>query len=181
MYAHCLLDLNEILVNNHRFDLRTKEGFRDIFPEDDTRSLNGEATRLNSSERLHAQLYLESVEAVNPDTFNYNESQKVVYESVRNCALEENRDCSVPNVYFVDGPGGTGKTFLFNALLTAVRHANKIAISVASSGTAALLLKGGRTAHFVFRIPLEVSAKTMCDMTPRCDIAKYINDAHLIV
>ncbi|CAO3618552.1 unnamed protein product [Mucor hiemalis] len=181
MYGHCLLDLNDILMDNHRFDLKGVEGFGNAFPEEDTRSSSGIEVRQNSAERLHAQLYQESLQAVDPDTFNFNDSQKLVYDAVKNCALDKNRNYSVPNVYFVDGPGGTGKTFLFNALLDAVRRTNKIAISVASSGTAALLLKGGRTAHSVFRIPLEVTSRSMCDITPRCDIAKYIKEAQLIV
>ncbi|CAB4416786.1 unnamed protein product [Rhizophagus irregularis] len=43
-------------------------------------------------------------------------------------------------VFFIDGPVGYGKTFLFNMILTKVRSESKIAIAVASSGIAALLL-----------------------------------------
>ncbi|CAF2129886.1 unnamed protein product [Rotaria magnacalcarata] len=43
--------------------------------------------------------------------------------------------------------GGTGKTFVINLLLAKIRHQSKIAIAVASSGIAATLLNGGRTAH----------------------------------
>jgi type II secretory ATPase GspE/PulE/Tfp pilus assembly ATPase PilB-like protein len=49
--------------------------------------------------------------------------------------------------FFVNGPGGTGKTFLYNTLLSTVRSSGDIAVAVASSGIAALLMKGGRTAH----------------------------------
>ena len=50
------------------------------------------------------------------------------------------------NLFFIDGPGGTGKTFTYNALLAAVRAEGGIALAVASSGVAALLLPGGSTA-----------------------------------
>ena len=36
-------------------------------------------------------------------------------------------------VFFVDGPGGTGKTYLYRALLARVRSTDRIAISKATS------------------------------------------------
>ncbi|ONM04331.1 DNA helicase-like protein [Zea mays] len=50
-------------------------------------------------------------------------------------------------VFFVDGPGGTGKTFLYKALLATVRRSGKIATATATSGVAASIMPGGRTAH----------------------------------
>ena len=50
-------------------------------------------------------------------------------------------------MFFIDGPGGTGKTFVYNTLLSYVRSKGDITFAVASSRIAALLLNGGRTAH----------------------------------
>lgn len=86
-----------------------------------------------------------------------------------------------PKVVFIDGPGGTGKTFLFNAILDAVRRKNQIAIAVAHSGTAATLLKGGRTAHSTFRIPLEVSSESTCNITANSDIADLLRQAKVVL
>ncbi|KAH9079757.1 hypothetical protein Ae201684P_013473 [Aphanomyces euteiches] len=47
-------------------------------------------------------------------------------------------------VYFLEGEGGSGKTFISNILLAQVRSMNKIALAVASSGLAALNLIGGQ-------------------------------------
>ncbi|ONM19225.1 60 kDa jasmonate-induced protein [Zea mays] len=49
-------------------------------------------------------------------------------------------------VFFVDGPGGTGKTCMYKALLSTVRRSGKIAIATATSGVAASIMPGGRTA-----------------------------------
>ena len=51
---------------------------------------------------------------------------------------------------FLDAPGGTGKTFLINLILTKLRSEGKIALANASSGIAATLLTGGRTLHCTF-------------------------------
>ncbi|KAG5606519.1 hypothetical protein H5410_028011 [Solanum commersonii] len=52
--------------------------------------------------------------------------------------------------FFIDGPGGTGKSFLYRALLATVRYRGFIALATASSGVAASLLPGGRPAHSFF-------------------------------
>ena len=59
-------------------------------------------------------------------------------------------------IFFVDGPGGSGKSFLFEAILHYVRGLNEIAVACAWNGLAAALLPGGRTCHarFGFPVPL---------------------------
>ncbi|UYV76887.1 hypothetical protein LAZ67_14002300 [Cordylochernes scorpioides] len=66
-------------------------------------------------------------------------------------------DSNAGGLYFLDAPGGTGKTFLINLLLTKVRSTGDIALSTASSGIAATLLHGGRTAHSTFKLPLDLT------------------------
>jgi ATP-dependent DNA helicase PIF1 len=46
-------------------------------------------------------------------------------------------------VFFVDGPRGMGKTFLYKALLAKVRFKGLIAITTATSGIATSILPGG--------------------------------------
>jgi hypothetical protein len=76
-----------------------------------------------------------------------NPEQRVVYDNVMAVV-----DC---RAFFVDGLGNTGKTFLYSCLLSTVRAQGWVAIAVASSGIAALLLDGGRTAHSHFKIPVQ--------------------------
>ena len=77
-----------------------------------------------------------------------NAEQRAVYDHVCNC-LERN----LPSMIFIDAPGGTGKTFLTNLILSKVRGDGDVAIAVASSGIAATLMPGGKTAHSRFKIP----------------------------
>ncbi|KAF7832310.1 ATP-dependent DNA helicase PIF1 [Senna tora] len=57
-----------------------------------------------------------------------------------------------------DSEGGTRKTFLYHVLLSSVRKIGMIALAMASSGIAATILLGGRTAYSRFKIPLSVDA-----------------------
>ena len=72
--------------------------------------------------------------------------------------------------------GGTGKTFLINLLLAKIRLSGSIALATASSGIAATLLAGGRTAHSTFRIPLNL----VVNETPTCSIPKNGQEAELL-
>jgi hypothetical protein len=69
-------------------------------------------------------------------------------------------DSAQGRVFFVDGPSGTGKTYLYKALLAKIRSQNKIAVAIATSGVAASILPGGRTAHSRFKIPLTIEDGT---------------------
>ena len=82
----------------------------------------------------------------------------------------DNMQSGSGGIIFLDAPGGTGKTFLLNLLLAKVRQQKKIAVAVAvaSSGIAATLLTGGRTAHSAFKLPLNLAHTE----TPTCNIAK---------
>ncbi|KAK9051315.1 hypothetical protein SSX86_027942 [Deinandra increscens subsp. villosa] len=84
-------------------------------------------------------------------------------------------------VFFVYGYGGTGKTFLWNTLSTAIRSKGQIVITVASSGIASLLLPGGRTAHSRFHIPLNVTEDSLCSMSRHSDISDLLQQTKLII
>ncbi|XP_036320433.1 ATP-dependent DNA helicase pif1-like [Rhagoletis pomonella] len=81
-----------------------------------------------------------------------------------------------PGIFFLDAPGGTGKTFVLNLLLARLRKDRNIALAVASSGIAATLLTGGRTAHSTFKLPLNLASEE----TPTCNISKTSNRGALL-
>ena len=83
--------------------------------------------------------------------------------------------------FFVDGPGGTGKTFLYRSLLATLRSQNHIAIAVATSGIAASILPGGRTAHSRFKIPLDFQKGKSCQLSKQSSAAKLISESKLIL
>jgi ATP-dependent DNA helicase PIF1 len=84
-------------------------------------------------------------------------------------------------VFFVDGPGGTGKTYLYKALLAKVRSMGLIAIATATSGIAASIMPGGRTAHSRFKIPIKLTDHSMCGFTKQSGTAELLKQASLII
>ncbi|KAG2974536.1 hypothetical protein PC118_g14458 [Phytophthora cactorum] len=90
-----------------------------------------------------------------------NDEQRSVYSTIINAV-----DNLTPGntLFFVDGPEGTGKSTLLKHILAKVRLSGKIALAVASSGIASLLLMGGRTAHSTFKIPLKLSDTSTCSI-----------------
>jgi len=59
------------------------------------------------------------------------------------------------HLFFIHA-SGCGKTFLCNTIAAEVRRRGQVALCVASSGIAALLLDEGRTSHSCFKIPLSI-------------------------
>ncbi|XP_020271151.1 uncharacterized protein LOC109846336 [Asparagus officinalis] len=84
-------------------------------------------------------------------------------------------------IFFVDGPGGTGKTFLYRALLANLRSRKMIALATATSGVAAAIMPGGRTAHSRFKIPITANETTMCNISKQDGTSKLIRLASLII
>ncbi|VAH03632.1 unnamed protein product [Triticum turgidum subsp. durum] len=77
-------------------------------------------------------------------------------------------------VFFIDGPGGTGKTYLYKALLAKVRSMGRIAIATATSGIAASIMPGGRTEDDV--LPFKFKRK---QFPIRLSFAMTINKARV--
>jgi len=60
------------------------------------------------------------------------------------------------HLFFIHAAGGCRKTFLYNTIAAKIRRRGQVALCVASSGIAALLLDGERTSHSRFKIPLSI-------------------------
>ncbi|KAG5583330.1 hypothetical protein H5410_053957 [Solanum commersonii] len=85
------------------------------------------------------------------------------------------------SAFYIDGPGGTGKSFVYRALLATIRHKGFIALATASSSVVTSLLPGGRTAHSRFKISTDVNENFTCNISKQSSLASLIRDAQLIV
>ena len=78
--------------------------------------------------------------------------------------------------FFLEGFGGTGKTFLINLVLAKIRSDGGIALATASSGIAATLLDGGTTAHSRFKIPIDIQSDSKCNIPAQSHLAELIRE-----
>ncbi|KAG2216227.1 hypothetical protein INT45_006933, partial [Circinella minor] len=108
-----------------------------------------------------------------------NADQRAIFDAVT-AAIDD--PTIEQRAFFLDGQGGSGKTFLYNTLLAHVQSQNKSTIAVASTGVAALLLRRGVTAHSVFKIPVEnLDDSSTCSISLQSEKAQAICNASLIV
>ena len=64
--------------------------------------------------------------------------------------------------FFIDGPRGIGKIFLYRALLAQMRSRRLIALATTTSGVAAVILLWGRTTHSWFILSLNPIDTNFC-------------------
>ncbi|KAK4849868.1 hypothetical protein QYF36_001540 [Acer negundo] len=77
--------------------------------------------------------------------------------------------------FFIDGPGGTRKTYLYKAILATLRSKGIVALATTSSGVAASVLPGGRTTHS------SVEKNMACSVSKQSGLTKLLQHAKLII
>lgn len=104
--------------------------------------------------------------------------QKGIYDQIMQTVNN-----GVGEIFFLDAPGGTGKTFLIRLILAAIRSQNDIALALVSSRIAATLLPGGRTAHSALKLPLNMQfiETPTCNISKASGMAKVLQKCKLIV
>ncbi|XP_058742091.1 uncharacterized protein LOC131614535 [Vicia villosa] len=90
-------------------------------------------------------------------------------------------DAQKGGVFFLHGYGGTGKTYMWRTLASALRSKHDICLTVATSGIASLLLPGGRTAHSKFKIPVPTMDNSTCKIEYNDDVADLLRQTKLII
>jgi hypothetical protein len=137
----------------------------------------------NNSSSINTQdpAYLDQLaEHARMDIEKFNLGQLDAFSVIRDAIVDNNH--AENRLFFVDGPGGTGKSFLFNTLIDYIKgRLRKQVIVVASTGIAALILRGGNTAHTTFKIPLKTHAKSVCNISHRTELAHRICRTDVII
>jgi len=114
-------------------------------------------------------------ESVQRDLASLNADQRVAFDALCGAIAS-----GAGGVFFLEGFGGTGKTFLINLVLAKIRADGGIALSTASSGIAATLLNGGTTAHSRFKIPIDINADSTCNIPAQSHLAELLRETQLV-
>ncbi|KAL7532029.1 hypothetical protein ACHAWF_004001, partial [Thalassiosira exigua] len=101
-----------------------------------------------------------------------NEDQRKVFDFIKNLIVNGNKD---GKLVFLDAPGGTGKTFTLNVLVSWIHMEGLDVATSATSGIAATLLYLGRTAHNRFKLPFHPHKDSLCNIKRQSDLAKFLS------
>eukprot|EP00889_Picochlorum_renovo_P006425 jgi/Picre1/33455/NNA_008779.t1 len=125
-----------------------------------------------------------SYQDIEANVAKLNQQQRAAFdqilEAVNACESGRSSGC---NVFFLDGIGGSGKTFLYKTLLMKLRKQSQeelergehpIAVAMASNGLPAQLLPNGTTVHRRFRLPVkdDVDGEQLI-----CNVARQSHEA----
>ncbi|XP_061373958.1 uncharacterized protein LOC133316245 [Gastrolobium bilobum] len=104
------------------------------------------------------------------------DEQRVVYDKIISAV-----SAGKGGFFFLYNFGGTGKIFIWNTLSAFLRSRAGIVFNVASSGIASLLLPGGRTTHFRFCIPIQITEDSTCNIKQNSTLAELLSKTKLII
>ena len=90
-------------------------------------------------------------------------------------------DQTTPKIFFIDGPGGSGKTYIYNYLIHHARSYELKVVASALTGIAATLLLGGKTAHSTFKIPIPCFENSACRISPSSPYAEELRNTLLFI
>lgn len=108
-----------------------------------------------------------------------NQEQCLIINEISKVIQENNINRS--NAYFIDGPGGTGKTFLYQCLISKCHKEGSDVISVAWTGIAAMLLPNGRTVHSRLTLPPKLHESSVSSLNINSKMAEDIKLTRLII
>jgi len=83
--------------------------------------------------------------------------------------------------FFLDAVGGAGKTFCENLILSNLRSQSKIAVAAATSGIAATLLQGGKTAQGHLKLPIIYADGCTWNVSAQSAEAALFREAELFI
>ncbi|XP_057381787.1 uncharacterized protein LOC130704353 [Daphnia carinata] len=162
--VHCSPNNAQLLFNNnlqHLMEDFTRRGHEDEI----TKNL---ALKCIQDMLRHSGHNLEEFQLAVPD-----------FQMIHRLIEEEEDEGS--DEFFLDGPGGTGKTFLYNTLINVLEGQGKSVIAVASTRIASILLSNGSTYHSRFKIYPPITETTTSKKEEHHVEAHNIRKASLII
>ncbi len=111
-----------------------------------------------------------------------NEEQREMVDCIL-IALREIEENHAPKcrAFFLDGIGGSGKTTVYNTLEALLRSKGYHVAASAWTGIAATLLRGGKTVHSTFKLPVPLNENSTSSITPTSTEAARLKDTVMFI
>ena len=104
-----------------------------------------------------------------------NPEQRAAYDAIMQSILNQEG-----KQFFIDGPGGTGKSFLYNCIMARLRSHSLPFSACASTGIAATIIDGC-TSHKLFGVPMELEHDTHSLLSANCMAAELLRQSSCII
>ena len=113
--------------------------------------------------------------------YENNIDQKRLFDTIISAV-----DLGKKDFFFIDGPGGTGKTTVIKKIVTKLRAEGKIVQICASTTLAATLYENAMTAHSLFKFPVEDddqkdSEERTCCKLENTERLELLQNTHVII
>jgi len=118
---------------------------------------------------------VQMAERVEDNYPNFNPEQMEAFDKVMDSATTTGK------VVFPSQRRRRWKDHVSNTIAAAIRAQGKVALCVASSAIAALLLDGGRTAHSRFKIPIPINETSTCNIAKGDHMHGVLKETKLII
>ena len=185
----CLINIQFLLAKENRTleafglpvpDLEREQYIAVVLADDWLSSISDQTLELTQEK---AELYFKENHP------KLNMDQRHVFDTLTSLLedyIEFEKNGKIPrekegSLVFLDAPGGTGKTFTLNVLICWVIMKERLVAPTAASGIAATMLHNGRTAHNQFKIPINVTPDSTCNINEESNLALFLRKVLLII
>ena len=186
--AHSELDYSESLHSINDILLRLSNGEKSLsdfnlpLPSHERQQRNRHASSNNDTLFFDSNLHKpeeHKIQADNNVTL-MNEQQNQAFTFI----IEQINCCTQNRAFshiFLDAPGGTGKTFVINTVISRLIEHKIPFVASAYSGIAAILLTAGRTTHAFFKLPISKSSQVSCNVGNRSGLGRFLKSAKVVI
>ena len=118
------------------------------------------------------QLRDEAAQRVN----SLNADQRNIFDAIETASRQQ-----IASPIFIGASPGTGKSYLLNTVLSHIRSQGRISLACASTASAALLLNGGKTLHSQFKVPINITEESLCNIKRGSHLADLLLSTAIII
>ncbi|XP_044591985.1 uncharacterized protein LOC123270113 [Cotesia glomerata] len=108
-----------------------------------------------------------------------NLKQKEIVDFVMQAINDESDHQS--NCIYIDGPGGSGKTFIYTTSWHLLKSQGKVVSTMAYTGIAATLLPNGKTVHKTFGLPVPMFSDSSSNVKPNSNQGRYLKSVDVFI
>ncbi|XP_024875804.1 uncharacterized protein LOC112457136 [Temnothorax curvispinosus] len=107
-----------------------------------------------------------------------NKKQKEIVDLILNRLDDKSRNS---HCFYIDGPGGSGKTFVYTTIYYLAQIRKKRVCTMAFTGIAATLLPAGKTVHKIFRLPVPLFVDSSSPIKIQSKEAQYLKEIDIFI